>query len=221
MSKESLGKNFPPAITSAACRGSGSPTSPKSSGGRHIPRAHVIAVAVPVRDHQGKCSAASSASTAWKPSNTGSSRRTWAAAATCSLGPDGPRGPASASRSSGPQLSRICLRAGVPAGPRGPIAGGQAVEYVDPLSGKAMIATVAPLSLTGSRWLVVAQQPIREAWAPIRRLQWQLGIATAIFAVMAVTVVVVLGRIRQQLRRQGRGGEGQPCQERLPGQHEP
>ena len=76
----------------------------------------------------------------------------------------------------------------------------KSVEYVDPLSGQAMIATVAPLPLPGARWLVVAQQPTARGLAPIRRLQWQLGMATAIFAVMAVTVVIVLGRIRQQLR---------------------
>ena len=74
------------------------------------------------------------------------------------------------------------------------------VEYEDPLAHEMMMANLIPIPVADCYWVAVAQQPAAEANAPIVRLGWQLGTATGIFAMAALAVVLVLGRIRQQLR---------------------
>ncbi|NLX99992.1 MAG: response regulator [Rhodopirellula sp.] len=75
------------------------------------------------------------------------------------------------------------------------------VEYEDPLAAKRMVATFEPVLIAGHYWVVVAQQPVDEAYAPIGRLGRQLGAASVVLALAALTVVLVLGHIRQQLRQ--------------------
>jgi signal transduction histidine kinase len=75
------------------------------------------------------------------------------------------------------------------------------VEYHDPLAHQSMMATFMPVRVAGQFWAVVAQQPARAAMAPVRRLGWNLAAATGILAMVALAVVLVLGHIRQQLRK--------------------
>ena len=74
------------------------------------------------------------------------------------------------------------------------------VEYFDPLAGQAMVATFKPVPVSNQRWVVVAQLPIDEAWAPIRRLALRLLAATAALAVVTLIVVLSLGHVRHRLR---------------------
>jgi signal transduction histidine kinase len=74
------------------------------------------------------------------------------------------------------------------------------VEYVDPLAGRAMVATFMPVPVSKQHWVVVAQLPVDEARAPIRRLGMQLLAATAALALVALIVVLSLGQIRRRLR---------------------
>jgi len=74
------------------------------------------------------------------------------------------------------------------------------VEYCDPLAEESMIASFMPVHVDGQFWVVVAQQPVHAAMAPVRQLGWNLGAATGILAMVALAVVLVLGHIRQQLR---------------------
>ena len=74
-------------------------------------------------------------------------------------------------------------------------------ELVDPIGGEAMVGTVIPAEVGDHRWVVVAQQPVAVAYAPIHRMARNLGIASVLLALVALTVVVVLGSIREQLRR--------------------
>ena len=74
------------------------------------------------------------------------------------------------------------------------------IEYEDPLSHEMVRANLIPVPVTDHYWVAVAQQPVAEADAPVRRLGWQLGTATGIFAMAALAVVLVLERLRQQLR---------------------
>jgi len=74
-------------------------------------------------------------------------------------------------------------------------------EYRDPLAQRTMVATFAPFPVGEQRWVVVAQQPIDEAYAPVHRLRIHLSIATGILALVALLVVLVLARISAHNRR--------------------
>ena len=78
---------------------------------------------------------------------------------------------------------------------------GSTLEYVDPTAGRTMIATFRPVPVSGNVWVVVAQQPVDEAYASIRRSGWQLALATGILALAAVGLILVLGRNQRQLER--------------------
>ena len=73
-------------------------------------------------------------------------------------------------------------------------------EYMDPVARQTMIATFMPVQVSGNHWVIVAQQPVAEAYAPIRSSAFQLSIATAILALAAIAAVMVLGRTQQQLQ---------------------
>jgi signal transduction histidine kinase/CheY-like chemotaxis protein len=74
-------------------------------------------------------------------------------------------------------------------------------EYRDPLAQRTMVATFAPFPVGEQRWVVVAQQPIDEAYAPVYRLRMHISIATGVLALAALMVVLVLGRISAHNRR--------------------
>jgi len=83
-----------------------------------------------------------------------------------------------------------------------------AVEYHDPLAGDStMVATFMPVSVRGHRWIVVAQQGARDAYAPLRRLSAQFFAAAVILAAVAVAVVVVLQQKALQLARVSKAAE--------------
>jgi signal transduction histidine kinase len=74
------------------------------------------------------------------------------------------------------------------------------VHYTDPLANRAMVASFVPVAVGQNHWVVIAQQPADEAYAPLRRLRWQLIVATGIIAVATLAVVLGLGHTRRQLR---------------------
>ena len=66
-------------------------------------------------------------------------------------------------------------------------------EYLDPLAQRLMVATFMPVSVEGQRWMVVAEQPLDEAYGPIR----QLGGTSAsrrVLGLAALAAVIGLGR---------------------------
>lgn len=76
------------------------------------------------------------------------------------------------------------------------------IEYEDPLANKAvMVATFAPAFVGDRQWVVVAQQPIGEAYAPIRQLGVQFGIAAVILAAVALAVTLLLQQMARRLTR--------------------
>lgn len=80
--------------------------------------------------------------------------------------------------------------------------GGDTVEYDDPLDQQTMVASFVPVPVADhQRWVVIAQQPVDEAYAPIRRLGLGLGAVTAVLALSALAVVLRLSSIGRQLQR--------------------
>jgi two-component system sensor histidine kinase/response regulator len=77
-------------------------------------------------------------------------------------------------------------------------------EQVDPATHQVMVATSMPVSVGRQRWAVVAQQPVDEAYAPLRLARLQVGIAAAVLALVALAVVAMLGRISERNRRLSR-----------------
>ena len=75
-------------------------------------------------------------------------------------------------------------------------------EYLDPLAQRPMVATFMPVSVgEGQRWVVVAEQPLAEAYAPIRQLGLNIGLAAGLLGLAALVAVVGLGRISERNRR--------------------
>ncbi len=75
-------------------------------------------------------------------------------------------------------------------------------EYLDPLAQRTMVATFMPVSVGGEqRWMVVAEQPNDEAYAPIRQLGLNISIAAGLLGLAALGAVVGLGRINERTRR--------------------
>lgn len=98
---------------------------------------------------------------------------------------------------------------------RSAIAGeAKTLEYFDPLARETMIATFIPVPVVQQYWVVVAQQPADKAYAPIRRLAWDMSAATAILATAALAVVLRLGHVRQQLRNANREHVGEIAERR-------
>ena len=75
------------------------------------------------------------------------------------------------------------------------------VEYFDPVARREMVATFQPASVGKQRWVVVAEQPIEEAYAPIGRLTTQISIAGGILSLVALAVVVGLARSGERNRQ--------------------
>ena len=75
-------------------------------------------------------------------------------------------------------------------------------EYLDPLAQRTMVASFMPMLVEGGqRWVVVAEQPSEEAYAPIRQLGMHIGLAAGILGLAALVMVVGLGRISERNRR--------------------
>jgi signal transduction histidine kinase len=75
-------------------------------------------------------------------------------------------------------------------------------EYLDPLAQRPMVATFMPVSVGGGqRWVVVAEQPSAEAYAPIRQLGVNISLAAGLLGLVAMVAIVGLGRISERNRR--------------------
>src|SRR5262249_52786883 len=72
------------------------------------------------------------------------------------------------------------------------------IEYEDPIAKATMVATFMPVPVGDHTWVVVAQQPRDEAYAPIYRMRTQIGWATVILAVAAIASVLTLGQISRR-----------------------
>jgi len=84
----------------------------------------------------------------------------------------------------------------------------RSAEYFDPLARRTMVASLIPMAVAEQRWVVVAQQPSDEAYAPIYYLRLQLSLAGSILA-LAALAVVGLGRSSERNRRLNRQLEEQ------------
>jgi PAS domain S-box-containing protein len=85
---------------------------------------------------------------------------------------------------------------------RGALDGRQlSAEFVDPLLGGTLLASFQPVPVGNHNWVVVAAQPVEEAYAPIRTLGGQISTAGTIVGLVALGVIVGLGRIGERNRR--------------------
>ncbi|MBI5383643.1 MAG: PAS domain-containing protein [Verrucomicrobia bacterium] len=74
-------------------------------------------------------------------------------------------------------------------------------NYLDPVSQRLMIANFVPVPIGNQHWALVAQQPLEDAAAPLRRLRLQLATGAGILALVAGGVVVLLGWTTERNRR--------------------
>ncbi len=65
-------------------------------------------------------------------------------------------------------------------------------EYVDPLTGLRMVAVMQSVAVGPSRWLVVAQQPVLEAYAVLRSVRLRISLAGAVLTFVTVLTVLAL-----------------------------
>ena len=74
-------------------------------------------------------------------------------------------------------------------------------HYDDPFSGETMTASMVPVVVAGRRWVVISQQPIEAAYAPLATLRLQIAAAAVILAVLLVVLAIVLGRVTDRISR--------------------
>lgn len=65
-------------------------------------------------------------------------------------------------------------------------------QYRDPMSGKTMIASFQPISIGHNTWVIVAQQPVDEAYELLDRLKWRISIAGGLLTLLTLGMVVAL-----------------------------
>lgn len=65
-------------------------------------------------------------------------------------------------------------------------------EYTDPWSGKRMVATFRPLALGQRTWVIVAQQPVVEAFNELRRIE---GTMLAVGGVLVLITLAMVGAL--------------------------
>jgi len=68
-------------------------------------------------------------------------------------------------------------------------------EYTDPLSRTRMIATFQPVSVGKNLWVVIAQQPVRSAYAELNHVRIHIGLMGAMMTIFTLAMVIVVARI--------------------------
>ncbi len=66
-------------------------------------------------------------------------------------------------------------------------------EYDDPLVQRRMIASFQPLSIGTNTWVVVAEQPIDEAFAVLNNVRRNISLAGGVLTLITIGMVVALG----------------------------
>jgi signal transduction histidine kinase len=74
-------------------------------------------------------------------------------------------------------------------------------EYDEPRGGQRMIASFHPVKLGGGNWVLVAQQPVAQAYAPIYGLRRRITISGIIVGLAALASALMLGRSGARIRR--------------------
>lgn len=71
-------------------------------------------------------------------------------------------------------------------------------EYIDPLAKKRMAASFQPLTLGGNSWVVIAQQPAAEAFAPLNRVRANISIMSGVLSLITLGMVIALGYMERR-----------------------
>ncbi|MDO8649576.1 MAG: PAS domain S-box protein [Candidatus Peregrinibacteria bacterium] len=77
-------------------------------------------------------------------------------------------------------------------------------EYVDPLTHERMVATFLPLAVGRNLWVVISQQPVKQAYAELTSVKINISIAGAILTVCTLGMVVGLARMSARNNRLNR-----------------
>ena len=73
-------------------------------------------------------------------------------------------------------------------------------EHIDPLIKEEMLATFLPLKIGSNSWVVVAQQPTEAAYASLRILKFNIGIAGGVLSLITLIMVIGLARMSAELK---------------------
>ncbi len=74
------------------------------------------------------------------------------------------------------------------------------MEYDDPITGIPMLSTSARCAVGGNFWVLIAQQPLKEAYAPVRLLALQIAGGVLLLSLVLIAGLVVLVSYETQLR---------------------
>jgi signal transduction histidine kinase len=77
-------------------------------------------------------------------------------------------------------------------------------EYVDPISGRRMVAAFQSIPVPNGTWAAVAQQPADEVYGPVRRLGISIAVAGTVVAATGFLLVGTLRRASVRDRRMSR-----------------
>jgi signal transduction histidine kinase len=66
------------------------------------------------------------------------------------------------------------------------------MEYMDPVAGEKMIASFQPISVGGNNWVIVAQQPVSKAYAPLESVRLRISLVGGVLTLVTISMVVAL-----------------------------
>lgn len=77
-------------------------------------------------------------------------------------------------------------------------------RYTDPLAGEEMIGTFMPLEMGRYMWVLVAQQPTKEAFAFLETVKWSIALTSGLLTFLTLGMVIALGRTSARNERLNR-----------------
>lgn len=77
-------------------------------------------------------------------------------------------------------------------------------QYMDPVTNNEMIATFLPLQIGANTWVVVAQQPVSDAYALLHRVRWNISLAGGALTLITIGMIVALGWMTRRNERLNR-----------------
>ena len=84
----------------------------------------------------------------------------------------------------------------------------QTDEYDDPLTKERMIATFLPVAIGHNRWVIVAEQPAKLAYAELRTVRRNITVASGSLSLITLILIIALGHMSVKNIRLNRDLQG-------------
>ncbi len=77
-------------------------------------------------------------------------------------------------------------------------------EFMDPYLNRMVVATLVPVSVGRSTWVIVAEKTTESAYRDLKRVRFNIGVAGAILTLVTLVMVITISRIQRRNARLAR-----------------